>query len=313
MNILFTAVGSMSAKCALQSIRKCEGVDVVIGCDIYPANWHYESLLCDLYYQVPFATDEDLYVRALKKICKDNNVDYVFPLTDLEIDVLRRYRCDFVSTLCIPSEYVLNIARDKFNIYSFFLNDKDVNVLKTYKKKELLDKDFVFPLIAKPYNGRSSEGLKLISSKKDLDCVINEANYIYQPFFEGDIYTVDYVRSNEFDEDFSIPRKELLRTKNGAGVTVFIEPNRDLQRTVSVVGKKLKINGCVNFEFISNSGKYYLIDINPRFSAGIGFSEKIGYDFVQSALNCFLHKHIFKAICYDKHILTKSYSEHFIS
>lgn len=73
--------------------------------------------------------------------------------------------------------------------------------------------------------------------------------------------------------DFSIPREELLRTKNGAGTTVRIVPDSDLMQMASYIGKKLNVRGCINMEFIrSKDSTYYLIDINPRFSAGVAFS-----------------------------------------
>ena len=43
-------------------------------------------------------------------------------------------------------------------------------------------------------------------------------------------------------------------------------------------------------EFIKNEKGYFLIDINPRFSAGIAFSCKTGYDFINAHLDCFIGK-----------------------
>ena len=43
MNILLTAIGSMSAKCAINQL-KTTGHNI-IGCDIYPKEWHTESTL----------------------------------------------------------------------------------------------------------------------------------------------------------------------------------------------------------------------------------------------------------------------------
>ena len=63
MNILLTAIGSMSAKCAINQL-KTTGHNI-IGCDIYPKEWHTESKLCDYFYQAPYATDEEKYCVPL--------------------------------------------------------------------------------------------------------------------------------------------------------------------------------------------------------------------------------------------------------
>lgn len=57
-------------------------------------------------------------------------------------------------------------------------------------------------------------------------------------------------------------------------------------------------------EFIVNEKGRFLIDINPRFSAGIGFSRLIGYDLVNNALNCFLGRNI-KQIKSFKHCIAE--------
>ena len=65
-------------------------------------------------------------------------------------------------------------------------------------------------------------------------------------------------------------------------------------------------------EFIEKNGKYYIMDINPRFSAGTAFTQKSGYDIVKNHLNCFLDKEIDSPIKIANRILTKRYIEEII-
>ena len=308
MNILVTAIGSFSADCVINSLKN-QGHKVV-GCDIYPSIWHAVSRDCDHVYQVPFATQEKDYISVLLNVCCQEQIDCIFPLTDLEIDVLNRYRNDFIEAdvaLFIQSESCLAIARDKFKLYTLFENDEKVNVPYSVSSKKL-PSDFPIPAIAKPVNGRSSEGLIKITSKKELTDLEGVDNYLIQQNISGPVYTVDYVR-DKFNHDFAVPREELLRTKNGAGTTVRIISNESLINTVSYIGKKLDIVGCVNMEFIHHNDNYYLIDINPRFSAGVAFSSFIGYDMVLSHLNAFMGNHIGPAIDYKEQIICKRYKE----
>lgn len=307
MNILITAIGSFSADCVITNLT--DKGNKVVGCDIYPTQWHYVSRKCFKTYQVPLATDEN-YVSRLLDICKIEDIGYIFPLTDAEIDVLNKKRYIFEENniiLCIQSEECLHYARNKFLLSTFFENDKLVNIPRFLNKSSSVD-DYFLPAIAKPVNGRSSEGIIKLYSLEDLKNIINKDNYIIQEYLDGNIYTVDYVR-DEYGNDFSIPREELIRTKNGAGLTVRVIKNEKLSKVVSYIGRKLNVIGCINLEFICNKDTFYLIDINPRFSAGVAFSNFIGYDMINSHLNCFLHKTILFNIDYKEQIITKHYQE----
>ena len=308
MNILITAIGSFSADSVIKTLKRLG--HKVIGCDIYPALWHAVSRDCDSVYQVPFATKEREYILHLLDICKKERVDCVLPLTDLEIDVLNRCRKDFANddvALFIQSETCLNIARDKFAMYHLFKDDIHVNVPYSVRSEDL-DLDFPIPAIAKPINGRSSEGLQSLTRSEELKDLMQSKHYIIQQHIPGSVFTVDYVRDN-WGNDFAIPREELLRTKNGAGTTVRVFQDEFLMRTVSYIGKSLAIIGCVNMEFIYNEGTYYLIDINPRFSAGVAFSNFVGYDMITSHLNSYLDECICPPIDFKEQIICKRYKE----
>lgn len=307
--ILVTAIGSFSADCVINVLKRNNYS--VIGCDIYPSGWHAVSKDCDKVYQVPLATEEDKYIKFLLDVSIEHSVNFIFPLTDLEIDVLNKYRDIFTKRgiiLCMPSSYTLSITRDKYSLYKMFENDVNVPSIKTYKTGcETIP--VLFPCIAKPYNGRSSEGLKIINTSSELDLIKSLDNYIIQEFIPGSIFTVDYTRNAETGHDFCIPREELLRTKNGAGTTVKITVAPILTKLVSYIGKKVQVNGTINMEFIKNNDKYYLIDINPRFSAGVAFSHVAGYNMVISHLNCFNNSDIVPGIIYSEQIITKRYKE----
>lgn len=310
MNILVTAIGSFSADCVINTLRR--NGHFVIGTDIYPSEWHAVSKDCNAVYQVPFATNEKEYIDFLLNICIKHNVQYFFPLTDLEIDVLNKYREVFGSInviLCIQSIECLAIARNKYKMYCLFKEDPIVNVPKTVLLNKFSN-DIAFPIIAKPVNGRSSEGLKKIYECEELLCIKDTDNYIVQELLEGNVFTVDYVRNAQSGKDFAVPREELLRTKNGAGTTVRIVPDEKLMDITSYIGQRLGVNGCVNMEYIHCGNAYYLIDINPRFSAGIAFSNFIGWDMVMAHLNCFLDNGRFSTpIEFKELLLCKRYKE----
>lgn len=309
MNILITAIGSMSAACAITKLK--EKGHFIVGCDIYPGEWHHETKLCDVFIKAPFATKEKEYCQFLLDTCKKHNVEYIIPLTDLEIDVINRNREFFDSTgicLCMQKPEVLALARDKYALYNYFKDDPFVPSIRTFKFSDLPEV-IDFPCVAKPFNGRSSEGLMLNATREQLNAIVNKDVYIIQEMIDGEVFTVDYCRSEKFSTDVAIPRQELLRTKNGAGTTVEITPDQSLIELVSHIGKRLNINGCVNMEFVENKGKYYLIDVNPRFSAGVAFSVLCGYDMINSHMACMNGLEIPGQVKLSKQIIIKKFVE----
>ena len=312
MRFLITAIGSMSAECVIKQLK--EAGYYVTGCDIYPGEWHFETKLCDAFYQAPLATKEEDYIQFLLSVCKEQCLGYVIPLTDLEIDVLDRYRMYFDEaniTLCMQSTDVLKVARNKKALSDRFLQDDKVPSIRTCMLKELQD-DFPFPCIAKPYDGRSSEGLLKNATKEQIMAIERKDTYIIQQQLDGNVFTVDYVRNANSKRDAAVPRQELLRTKNGAGLTIQTCGDMALLKLVSHIGQVLNINGCVNMEFILSHGKYYLIDINPRFSAGVAFSVVCGYNMVINHIRCFTGKDIDNAIDVPERIIIKKYEEVFV-
>ena len=309
MRILVTAIGSMSAECVIRNLKTMG--NFVVGCDIYPRTWHYETALCDKFYQAPYATDKERYIRFLLDICAQNDLRYIIPLTDLEIDVINLYRGVFENsniTLCMQSSQVLAIVRNKYELYKYFESDSLVPSIRTCLLTQL-NETMPFPCLAKPYDGRSSEGLIRNATKEQLLAIANKGKYIVQEQLEGDVFTVDFCRSELTGVKCAIPRQELLRTKNGAGLTIQTIADKSLMDLSLHIGDKLNINGCVNMEFIGKNGIYYLIDINPRFSAGIAFSVLAGYDMVNNHLNCFVGKDVDKQVDILENIMIKKYQE----
>ncbi len=309
-SVLVTAIGSFSADAVIAALKKmgCR----VIGCDIYPEMWHPCSKDLDAFFQVPFASEEEEYVRSLTDICRKEGVAFLVPLTDLEIDVLNRHRPIFIRNgicLCMQRAATLSVARDKYRLYTFFRDDPAVASIPTWHCPVKENITPAYPYIAKPCNGRSSEGLVRIEDDDMLRQYLCKPNYILQQCKKGPVFTVDYVRSEATGSDMAIPRKELLRTKNGAGVIVEMMHNPDLERIASHIGAAIGIHGCVNMEFIQEGDSYFLIDINPRFSAGIAFSALTGYDMVLSHMNCFRGGEIQPAIPIRRQIIAKRYSE----
>lgn len=309
MNVLVTAIGSMASEAVISSLTNNHGFRIV-GCDIYPKSWIYTSNFVESFYQVSRA-DSESYLEDLIHICDVENINYLIPLTDLEIDVLSENIEIFRNkniVICISDLNVIHICRDKLLFYRLFACSNEIAVIPTYTYQEI--DDHFFPMVAKPRRGRSSEGLFIAKNRSIIDSTINDlSSYIFQPYVSGDVFTVDFVRDNN-GSFFCLPRQELLRTKNGAGITVELKINPIIKDIVEEIINYIPVKGCLNFEFLYDGNTYYLMDINPRFSAGIAFSQLAGYDFVFNHLKVFMGLPIDDPISYSPVIMCKRYLEY---
>lgn len=300
----------MSAEAVISSLRKMNNT-MIFGCDIYPEKWLATSAGVDKFFQVPKANDND-YISTMHELCHANKINFILPLTDPEVDVFAECLDVFNSIetrVCISSKKTIEICRSKKKIHDFFKNSNRINIIPSYRYDEISESFFKEGIIAKPDKGRSSEGIQMLHSYDQLlSAPLNREEYIFQNLIEGHIYTVDYVRDN-YGNDFSIARRELLRTTNGAGISVEIVNNGYLTRAVKEIGKQLNILGCINLEFIYSSGSFYLLDVNPRFSAGIAFSQLSGYDMVRNHLLAFSSLKIDKPINVNRKTIVKKYME----
>lgn len=289
-NILITAIGSMSAPHAIETLKE-EG-NIVFGTDIYPKEWIATANDVAKFFQVPKVGNSNKLFLFVLNICKTNKIGFVIPLTDIEIDYFSAYKSDFNKNeiiLCCSNKKEIDVCRSKLNIFNIFKNNSQIQVIPTFSCETLDANSIDFPLMCKPDRGRSSEGVYVVSERYSF--ILNEnKSYIYQPFVKGDIISVDVLFTQ--DKLISIARKELIRTKNGAGLTVEIFNDNTLNELVFSIAKTLGLIGVYNIEFIKTEKKYFLMDINPRFSAGVAFSNLAGYNFVKNHLNFFMEKEI---------------------
>lgn len=295
-NLLITSNGSFSCEEIISSLHG--EADCLVGTNIYPQYLVGVSHLFDYTYLIP-KPDNHNYISTLLSICKKHDIRYIFPLIDTEADILSKNRNVFSNqgiTVCLSNHKSITLCRNKYALYKIFLHDSVITPIPTYsyadiKKNQCEELLKTSDIIAKPFNGRSSNGLIHLSDLSEIDYIPNKERYVFQPKIKGNFFTADYVRDS-FGHDFSIVRKEILRTQHGAGLSVKIKQNETVQNMISHLGKKLQILGAINAEFIFDGKQYYLMDVNPRFSAGIAFSRLAGYDIVKNHFLCFQNKEI---------------------
>ena len=284
-SVLITAIGSFSAEAAIRAARSL-GL-TVYGCDINDRRWIAQSGLVDRFFRAPYASEEDCYIDFIN----DTGADFVLPSTDTEVDVLSRRRDDLKGKLLISDRKAIEVCRDKMK-WAEYAGKIGLAIPSEYL--EDCEMPAGMPVIVKPVNGRSSIGFRKIGDTAEYTFVRDRllaegpGRYMVQPFIEGDLITVDVVRDPYTGMSEALPRQELLRTPNGAGTSVRVFRDKDIEAAAAMLAEGLDITGTVCIEFLrTSSGRFFTLECNPRFSGGIAFSVRAGYDFARAHFTCF--------------------------
>lgn len=315
-NALITSTGSVAADITLKSLKRM-GFHVV-GCNIYPKEWIVESCEMDAFYQAPPVYDKEKYLTFMKELCLKEKIDYLLPMIDYEIDLLncnREWFEEHEVTLCISPKEALDIIRNKKSLADFVAAECPKTLsIPTKMLRDIKKLEWEFPVVCKPYNGRSSQGLKYIYNQQEWDEFIVTADkdtYIVEPFIEGPLVMVEVVRQMEPHKVIAMTRRELIATPHGCSTTVYVYQDKELEEASKILADKLNVWGDVNFEYIlDKDGIYHLVECNPRFSAGCEFSCMGGYDYIENHIKCFMGKEIEDAHFKHNMIIARKYEEY---
>lgn len=315
MRCLITAIGSISAEAVIAGTFRYPEAHVV-GCNMHPAKWTAASRLVHVYYQVAPARDRNAYLQDLRDICRREKITHLIPLTDVEVDAISMNRMLFKNegTLpCISPPSAIDGARDKFALHQRYFADPEIDTIPTIEVEDVRPDWCPFPMLAKPRRGRSSEGHITIADAAELEFWkprIVDRDYVIQPYISGEVVVVDVVREPSSGACVSVARRELLRTPNGAGISVEVLPRHPCNPRAESIAADLDLHGCVNMEFLVSNEKFYLMDINPRFSAGVAFSVASGYDMIVNHLRCFDGKNLAPLGRIANNFYSRSFIEH---
>lgn len=313
---LITSTGSVATDITTKSLKRM-GFRI-IGCNIYPKEWVVESCEMDAFYQAPPVADIDKYLTFVKELCIKERVNYVLPMIDYEIDLLNVNRDWFLEhgiVLCMSPKGAIDIIRNKKKLADFVQAEcPRTQSIPTLVLRDIKKLEWKFPVVCKPYNGRSSQGLKYIYNQEEWDEFVITADkdlYIVEPYIDGPLVMVEVVRQINPHKVIAMTRRELISTPHGCSTTVYLYQDKALEEASKILADKLNVLGDVNFEYIlDKNGIYHLVECNPRFSAGCEFSCMGGYDYIENHMKCFMGKEIEDAHFKHSMIIARKYEEY---
>jgi len=286
MRILLTALGTNNSSSICKYLRQ-NSENYLVGTDIYPKEYVVSSKEVNHFYQVASIYEMHKYFNQLIEIIKKEKIEIVIPIIDEEVLYFAQHLDVFDAigvTVFVSNKESIQICRDKYQTFELIKKHLPQIYTITKKNTEEINK---FPVFVKPNSGRASIGCQKITDKFELDILRHKGfeNYIWQEYLEGDFFTVEFLYDPQTNYFNALVRQELVRNKNGCGVVIQIQQNTFLENIVLQIVRLINFCGIGNCEFIYQNGKYHLIEINPRISAGIDYSIQAGMNFIQQKID----------------------------
>jgi len=220
--------------------------------------------------------DADL-IEDLAHVIQEYSINIVLPSVDPAIGVASRLRSFVGDRVFIPISDVsiCDTMFDKKLSEKWFVENQ-IPIPESYS----CDDELKYPVFIKPRNGSASKGLEIIRNQEEWDKVSNQDNYVIQRYIQNKKeYTVDcYVAQD--GEIISVVPRERLAVAGGEVMSSKTLHDETLEQTTHYVLSKGVFRGPVNIQFIKDmeSGKVYVMEINPRFGGGVITSIEAGAD-----------------------------------
>lgn len=296
MNILFTCAGRRTYLLKYFKENLAEG-DKVVATDMQLSAPALQ--VADVKLQVPAVYDPE-YVNITLNICKEQKIDALLSLNDLELPILAENKARFEELdvkVIVSDPQVIDIAFDKYKTAQW-VEALGLVAPKTYvrledAKKALAAGEIEFPLFMKPRWGSGSIGLESIADMEELDIYYNllmkkikktilatasvgDEYIMIQEKLTGAEYGLD-IMNDLYGKNVGVSVKQKLAMRAGEtdkAVTVDLPEVREMGRKI---GEALGHIGNLDVDIMQRAdGAYCVLELNPRFGGGFPFSYEAG-------------------------------------
>ncbi len=296
MNVLLTSVGRRAYMVKyFQEALHGDGEVHVCNSDDRSVAFQY----ADKRVVSPLIYDKN-YIPFLLDYCKENQIQMVVPLFDMDLPVLAGNKDKFsaIGTAVIVSkpEFV-EICNDKWKTY-VFLTANGFRTPKTYLKLEdvkraLSGGEIRYPVIVKPRFGCGSIAVSVAQDDRELESyeylvrnkiqnsylkymsAVSEDKLIYQEMLNGQEYGIDVI--NDLNGGFrnAIVKKKLAMRSGETDIAETVRNDRifSVAEKLAAVSKHI---GNMDCDFCVCGQDIYILELNARFGGGYPFSHIAG-------------------------------------
>ncbi len=263
---LVVSGGGLQGAAIIKSLRAVGGVRILV------ADCHEENVgrfEADGYFVAPLLADAPAFAAFLHRVCREELVDHLFPITDLELEVFSREKQALESTgtrvwVCSPA--ILAVARNKLTLADWLLA-KGLPTLPTSATPEGVG--WAGPLLGKPLAGYGSKGIVKVAS-------LAEALALPASVREGLAWQAQLTTFDEYSIDLAIagpgqvsPMYLRRRVRTSGGFAVLCEPSSEprvtdvAQRTALALSHDGAL-GVLNLQILVAGDERVVSDLNAR-------------------------------------------------
>lgn len=305
MNILFTCAGRRTYLLKYFKENLSEG-DKVVATDMQLSAPALQA--ADVKIQVPAVYDPN-YVDITLGICKEQKIDLLLSLNDLELPILSENKARFEALgvkVVVSDPEVIDICFDKY-MTAQWVESLGLHAPKTYvrledAKRALAAGEVSFPLFMKPRWGSGSIGLESISDMEELDIYyhllfkkikktilatasVGDEYIMIQEKLTGAEFGLDIMNDLEGNNvGVSVKQKLAMRAgETDKAVTLDLPEVREMGRKI---GQALKHIGNLDVDIMQRAnGDYCVLELNPRFGGGYPFSYEAGVNMPKAIIS----------------------------
>ena len=296
MNILFTCAGRRTY--LLKYFRE----NMEIGDKVFATDMQLSApalQVADVKLQVPAVYDPN-YVNITLDICKENNIDALISLNDLELPILAEQKGRFEELgikVIVSDPKVIDICFDKYKTAQW-TESLGLIAPKTYvrlqdAKSAINSGEICFPLFLKPRWGSGSIGLETVEDMEELEAVyellfrkikktilatasVGDEYIMIQEKLTGNEYGLDVM--NDLSGNFvAVSVKQKLAMRAGETDKAVTRDLPALREIGKKIGENLNHIGNLDVDIMQRkNGDYCVLELNPRFGGGFPFSYEAG-------------------------------------
>lgn len=268
LNLLITSAGTASAVSVIKALKSQNYFHIhIIALDndkLAPG-----LFLADDFRIVPKVTSPD-YIETLIRIAQETKSKVLIPIYSKEIALVAsnsKYFAENGISTFLSDVRTIELCNNKVEMLKV-VSGLNIQVPYTFSKQELeLIPSNKFPLFAKPIQGSSSAGIKIVENKSQLANLLSDESMLFQEYIQADEVTVD-VLCNKKSEPIVVAPRYRIATKSGQSIKAKTTEREMFLQPIRSVCKELNIKGVCNFQFFVEGEKLTFIEVNPRFAAG---------------------------------------------
>ncbi len=277
-NILVFPCGSEVALEIYRSLEFSNHFNLIGGSSV---DDHGKFVFVNYVPDIPFVNDEN-FIKILKGVIKEHNVDFIFPATDYVIYELKKNESNLGCKIISSSFETVEVCLSKSKTYRL-LSD----VIKTPILFNDVSKINKYPVFLKPDVGYGSRGVFKANNENDVVSHLNKnPQNIILEFLPGKEYTVDCF-TNFKKELIFVGSRERSRISNGISVnTKTMYSDSRFLEIAELINEKLELNGAWFFQVKErNNGELVLLEVASRLAGSSAVYRALGINF--SSLSIF--------------------------